>query len=74
MRFGKSGDDMAREGRDDDLTEADRQVMRLYDDTKKPIDWDASDDAILFSMNDAPVLKPFGLYREEGAGRPQLGM
>jgi len=23
-------------------------------------------DAILFSMNDAPVLKPFGLFREEG--------
>ena len=38
---------MARERRDDDLTEADRQVMRLYDDTKKPIDWDESDDAIL---------------------------
>jgi Domain of unknown function (DUF4384) len=38
---------MVREQRDDDLTEADRQVMRLYDDTKKPIDWDASDDAIL---------------------------
>ncbi len=38
---------MARERRDDDLTEADREVMRLYDETKKPIDWDASDDAIL---------------------------
>jgi len=34
----------------------------------------ASDDAILFSMNDAPVLKPFGLYREEGPGKPQLGL
>jgi len=33
----------------------------------------ASDDAILFSMNDAPVLKPFGLYREEGPGKPQFG-
>jgi gentisate 1,2-dioxygenase len=28
----------------------------------------ANDDAILFSMNDAPVLKPFGLYREQGPG------
>jgi len=34
----------------------------------------ASDDAILFSMNDAPVLKPFGLYREEGPGKSQLGL
>jgi 1-hydroxy-2-naphthoate dioxygenase len=34
----------------------------------------ASDDAILFSMNDAPVLKPFGLYREEGPGKPQIGL
>jgi gentisate 1,2-dioxygenase len=33
----------------------------------------ASDDAILFSMNDAPVLKRFGLYREE-TGRSQLGL
>jgi len=33
-----------------------------------------SDDAILFSMNDAPVLKPFGLYREEGPGKTQLGL
>jgi gentisate 1,2-dioxygenase len=34
----------------------------------------ASEDAILFSMNDAPVLKPFGLYREEGPGKSQLGL
>ena len=34
----------------------------------------ASDDAILFSMNDAPVLKPFGLYREEGPGESHLGL
>ena len=33
----------------------------------------ASDEAILFSMNDAPVLKPFGLYREE-TRRSQLGL
>lgn len=26
----------------------------------------AKEEAVLFSMNDAPVLKPFGLYREEG--------
>ena len=32
------------------------------------------DEAILFSMNDAPVLKPFGLYREEGAGESHLGL
>jgi gentisate 1,2-dioxygenase len=34
----------------------------------------SSEDAILFSMNDAPVLKPFGLYREEGPGKSHLGM
>jgi gentisate 1,2-dioxygenase len=34
----------------------------------------ASDDAILFSMNDAPVLKPFGLYREQGPGESHLGL
>jgi len=38
---------MVREREDDDLTEADRQVMRLYEDEQKPIDWDESDDAIL---------------------------
>jgi len=38
---------MVRERRDDDLTEADRRVMRLYEDAKTPIDWDESDDAIL---------------------------
>jgi gentisate 1,2-dioxygenase len=34
----------------------------------------AGDDAILFSMNDAPVLKPFGLYREQGPGESHLGL
>jgi gentisate 1,2-dioxygenase len=34
----------------------------------------ASDDAVLFSMNDAPVLKPFGLYREQGPGESHLGL
>lgn len=34
----------------------------------------SKDDAILFSMNDAPVLKPFGLYREEGKGESRLGL
>ena len=34
----------------------------------------ASEDAILFSMNDAPILKPFGLYREEGPGPSHLGL
>jgi gentisate 1,2-dioxygenase len=34
----------------------------------------ASEEAILFSMNDSPVLKPFGLCREEGAGESHLGM
>jgi gentisate 1,2-dioxygenase len=29
------------------------------------------EEAILFSMNDTPVLKPFGLYREEGQGEPR---
>lgn len=33
----------------------------------------ASEDAILFSMNDAPVLNPFGLYREERPVVAQLG-
>ena len=32
------------------------------------------EEAILFSMNDAPVLKPFGLYREQGAGESHLGL
>jgi gentisate 1,2-dioxygenase len=31
-------------------------------------------DAILFSMNDAPVLKPFGHFREEGQGVSHIGM
>ena len=34
----------------------------------------SSEEAILFSMNDAPVLKPFGLYREQGAGESHLGL
>lgn len=34
----------------------------------------ATDDAVLFSMNDAPVLRPFGLYREEGPGKSHLGL
>lgn len=34
----------------------------------------ASEDAILFSMNDAPVLKPFGLYREQGPGESHLAL
>ncbi len=33
--------------REDDLTEADRQVLRLYEQTQEPIPWDASDDAVL---------------------------
>jgi Domain of unknown function (DUF4384) len=38
---------MIRERDDDDLTDADREVMRLYETESRPIDWDASDDAIL---------------------------
>lgn len=34
----------------------------------------ASEDAILFSMNDAPVLKAFGLYREERQDKTHLGL
>jgi gentisate 1,2-dioxygenase len=34
----------------------------------------ADTDAILFSMNDGPVLKPFGLYREDGPGQSHLGL
>jgi gentisate 1,2-dioxygenase len=34
----------------------------------------ASEDAILFSMNDAPVLAPFGLYREQGPGESHFGL
>ncbi len=34
----------------------------------------SNDDAILFSMNDAPLLKPFGLYREQGAGKSGFGL
>jgi gentisate 1,2-dioxygenase len=32
------------------------------------------EEAILFSMNDAPMLKPFGLYREQGPGESHLGL
>jgi gentisate 1,2-dioxygenase len=34
----------------------------------------SSEDAILSSMNDAPVLKPFGLFREKGQGVSHIGM
>ena len=34
----------------------------------------ATEEAILFSMNDAPVLEPFGLYREQGSGESHLGL
>jgi gentisate 1,2-dioxygenase len=33
-----------------------------------------SEEAILFSMNDAPILKPFGLYRAQGPGESHLGL
>ncbi len=32
---------------DEDLTAADRVILRLYESTQDPIDWDESDDAIL---------------------------
>ena len=38
---------MIRERDDDNLTEADREVIRLYEKESRPIEWDASDDAIL---------------------------
>lgn len=34
----------------------------------------SKEDAVLFSLSDAPVLKPFGLYREEGRGESRLGL
>ena len=34
----------------------------------------AKEDAILFSMHDEPVLKAFGLYREEEQGETRLGL
>jgi gentisate 1,2-dioxygenase len=34
----------------------------------------SSEDAILFSMNDAPALKPFGLFREASQGASHIGM
>lgn len=34
----------------------------------------SKEDAVLFSMNDAPVLKAFGLYREEGRDESRLGL
>ncbi len=34
----------------------------------------SKEDAVLFSMNDAPVLKAFGLYREEEQGKSRLGL
>ena len=38
---------MTHEEKDDKLTEADRTLLRLYDEAKEPIEWDESDDAIL---------------------------
>lgn len=34
----------------------------------------SNEEAILFSMHDAPVLKAFGLYREESQGKSHLGL
>jgi gentisate 1,2-dioxygenase len=34
----------------------------------------ATEEAILFSMHDIPVLKAFGLYREEGRGASAIGL
>ncbi|MCZ6624923.1 MAG: cupin domain-containing protein [Deltaproteobacteria bacterium] len=34
----------------------------------------SKEEAILFSMHDAPVLKAFGLYREESQGNTNLGL
>lgn len=34
----------------------------------------SKEEAVLFSMNDAPVLKAFGLYREETQGDSHLGL
>jgi len=34
----------------------------------------SKDEAILFSMHDAPILKAFGLYREEKQGESRLGL
>ncbi len=34
----------------------------------------AKEEAILFSMHDAPILQAFGLYREEGQGETRLGL
>jgi gentisate 1,2-dioxygenase len=34
----------------------------------------AKEEAILFSMHDAPVLQAFGLYREEGKGETRMGL
>jgi gentisate 1,2-dioxygenase len=34
----------------------------------------STEEAILFSMNDTPVLEAFGLYREEGQGESHLGL
>jgi len=34
----------------------------------------AKEEAMLFSMHDAPVLQAFGLYREEGQGDTRLGL
>ncbi len=32
---------------DEELSEADRLLHKLYEETKKPVDWDASDDAVM---------------------------
>ena len=34
----------------------------------------SKEEAILFSMHDAPILQAFGLYREEGQGETRMGL
>lgn len=67
LPFLSLGDDMVREEKDDKLTNADRAVMRLYEDTKETIEWDASDDAILSLSRE--------IHEKDGAaqGKPHFG-
>ena len=34
----------------------------------------SKEEAILFSMHDTPVLRAFGLYREQGQGESHVGL
>lgn len=61
---------MARDRRidDQDLTEADRIIIGLYDRTREPIAWDESDDAILSYAREVRAAGPGAAGTDGGEG------